>query len=51
MKRKGRDQFVPRGSTVLRENDSPLILTTSDKADHIRQLILPVAVPDHEKMG
>ena len=47
---KGKDQFVPRGSTVLEENDSLLILTTSDKADPIRQLILPAPVggPDRE---
>ncbi|MDP3396934.1 MAG: potassium/proton antiporter [Methanoregula sp.] len=45
---KGQDQFVPRGSTVLEENDSLLILTTTDKADHIRQMILPVAVPEPE---
>jgi Trk K+ transport system NAD-binding subunit len=49
--RKGRDPFVPRGSTVLEENDSLLILTTSDKADQIRQLILLAAVPEHGDMG
>jgi cell volume regulation protein A len=48
---KGRDQFVPRGSTVLKENDSLLILTTSDKADQIRQLILPAAVQEYTGKG
>jgi cell volume regulation protein A len=48
---KGKDQFVPRGSTVLEENDSLLILTTSDKADQIRQLILPAPVGEPEGEG
>ena len=38
---KGKEQFVPRGGTVLEEGDTLLILTPSDKTDLVRSLIIP----------
>lgn len=48
---KGRDQFVPGEGPWLKESNSLLILTISDKADQIRQLILPATVPEQEWEG
>ncbi|PKG31385.1 cation:proton antiporter, partial [Methanoregula sp.] len=44
---KGKEQFSPRGATVLEEQDTLLVLTTAERADEVRQLILgPDAVPE-----
>jgi len=44
---KGKEQFSPRGATVLEERDTLLVLTSSENADLIRQLILgPDAIPE-----
>jgi cell volume regulation protein A len=44
---KGKEQFSPRGATVLEEQDTLLVLTTAERADEVRQLILgPDAAPE-----